>query len=515
MKIKKRLFISNLLMLAIPAILGLIMIGGTMFAVMEIMGIHDENEKFFYDSIDKTNMIVHNWSQSTDFEQMKIDLNRINEKNRDKNIALYIYDGNELIYPSSNIIRTPILDTALSQDGSHTYFMDNIAVYKASAGKYNLILEDTNFTRHNKEEDRAYDRIVFSLGLIMILLIIAIILLTNRFLTRFVFKRIITPLDTLVYGVHQIRDGNLDYHIDYTEKDEFEGICSDFNEMAQRLLDSVNARQKDEANRKELIAGISHDLRTPLTSIKAYVEGLETGVASTPEIQKRYLETIKNKTIDLEHIVSQLFLFSKLDIGEFPLYLENVEIGKELSNMVSNLSEEYEKKGLIITLIQNMENIFVKADIVQLRNAIINVLENSVKYKNKEQGKMRISCESKDNYVTIKLEDNGPGVSEEALEKLFDIFYRTDSSRSNPSKGSGLGLSITAKILEQLGGSIKAENAKEGGLAIIMRLPKCEGDRIIDKCSKPQRNTGNRTINNYSEPQKSTGGNSIEKDSDY
>jgi signal transduction histidine kinase len=479
-KIKRRLFISNLLMLAIPAVLSLIIVGGTMFGVMELMGLRDENEKFLYDSIDETNIIASNLSKGMDLEQIKMDLNRINEKNKEKNITLYIYYGKELTYPSSTIVSTPILDTALSQNGNHTYSMDNIAIYKASAGEYNLILEDTDFNRHNKEENKNYYKIVFDLGIIMLLLIIGIILLTSKFLTRFVFKRIIIPLDTLVYGVHQIRDGNLSYHIDYTEKDEFEGICSDFNEMAQRLLDSVNARQKDEANRKELIAGISHDLRTPLTSIKAYVEGLETGVAATPETQKRYLETIKSKTIDLEHIVSQLFLFSKLDIGEFPLYLEKVEIGKEISNIVNNLSEEYEKKGFSITLIQNVENILVQVDIVQLRNAIINVLENSVKYKDKEKGKMRISCESKADYVTIKLEDDGPGVSDEALEKLFDIFYRTDPSRSNPSKGSGLGLSITAKILEQLGGSIKAENAQEGGLAIIMKLPKCAESKIVE-----------------------------------
>lgn len=481
-------------MLVIPAILGLIMVGGTMSAVMEIMGDHDENEKFFYESIDRTNMFVLNWSQSTDLKQMKADLNKFNEKNKDKNITLYIYEGKELIYPSSTITSTTILDTALSQYDSHTFVMDNIAIYKQSVGEYNLILEDTNFTHHNRENDRIYDNIVFNLGIIMIFVVIAIILLTNRFLTRFVFKRIITPLETLVYGVHQIRDGNLDYHIEYNEKDEFEGICSDFNEMAQRLLDSVNARQKDEANRKELIAGISHDLRTPLTSIKAYVEGLETGVASTPETQKRYLDTIKNKANDLEHIVSQLFLFSKLDIGEFPLYLEKVDIGKEISNMAANFTEEYEKKGLIIKLKQNVKDIYVQVDIVQLRNAIINVLENSVKYKNKEQGKMKISCAAGNNYIVIKLEDNGPGVSEEALEKLFDVFYRTDPSRSNPSKGSGLGLSITAKILEQLGGSMRAENVPEGGLAILMMLPKYSGIRPIDNYSGPQENTGGKSV---------------------
>ncbi len=467
-------------MLVIPAILGLIMVGGTIFGVMEIMGEHDPNEKFFYESMDKINKITNKWSENINFDQMKVDIDKFNEKNKDKNIALSVYEGQELLYPSSTVEDTSILNTALSKDGNHMFIMDNIAIYKESVGKYNIVIEDTDFTHHNKEDGKVYDRILYTLGVVMFFVAIAIILLTNRFLTSFVFKRIIMPLETLVYGVHQIRDGNLDYHIDYTEKDEFQEICSDFNEMAQRLLDSVKARQKDEANRKELIAGISHDLRTPLTSIKAYVEGLETGVASTPEIQKRYLDTIKNKTSDLEHIVSQLFLFSKLDIGEFPLYLEKVDIGKELSNITVNLSEEYKEKGLIIKMKQNVKDICIQADIVQLRNAVINVLENSVKYKNKEQGQMKISCEDKGNYVTIRLEDDGPGVSNEALEKLFDVFYRTDPSRSNPSKGSGLGLSITAKILEQLGGSIKAENVTEGGLAIIMTLPKYIENKTLE-----------------------------------
>lgn len=475
MTIKKRLFISNLLMIVIPTILGLIMVGGTMLGVMEIMGDHNPNEKFFYESMDKINKLTNKWSENMNFDQMKSDIDKFNEKNKENNISLSVYGGQELVYSSSAVEYTSILNTALAKDGNHVFIMDNVAIYKESVGKYNIVIEDTNFNQHNKEYGKFYNGILYTLGVIIFFVIIVIILLTNRFLTSFVFKRIIRPLEILVYGVHQIRDGNLDYHIDYNEKDEFQEICSDFNEMAKRLLDSVKARQKDEANRKELIAGISHDLRTPLTSIKAYVEGLETGVASTPETQKRYLDTIKNKTSDLEHIVSQLFLFSKLDIGEFPLYLEKVDIGEEISNIAANLFEEYKEKGLIITIMQNVEGICIQADIVQLRNAVINVLENSVKYKNMEQGQMKISCEDKDRYVEIRLEDNGPGVSDEALEKLFDVFYRTDPSRSNPSKGSGLGLSITAKILEQLGGTIKAENVEEGGLAIIMTLPKYTG----------------------------------------
>lgn len=495
--IKKSLYISNLLMLIIPMILGILMVGITVFGAIKVMGGDDENQDAFFHAMDKTKKIVHKWSKDNDFEQIKIDINNFNEKHKEKNISLNIYEGKQLVYPLSYITSTPFMDTALNQEGPHVFLMDNVAIYKESLGEYNIILENTNFIYHTDNDGNRYeDIILFILGLIVILVILAIIILTNRFLTHFVFKRIILALDTLVYGVRQIRDGNLIYKIEYTEKDEFEGICSDFNEMAQRLLDSINVKQKDEANRKELIAGISHDLRTPLTSIKAYVEGLETGVASTPEIQKRYLDTIKNKTSDLEHIVSQLFLFSKLDVGEFPLYLEEVDIGNELFNMMVNIAEEYEKKGLTITLSQGIYDVYVNADLVQLRNAVINVLENSVKYKNKEQGQMKVSYGTDDKYVIIKLEDNGPGVPEEALEKLFDVFYRTDPSRSNPSKGSGLGLSITAKILEQLGGTIRAENVPEGGLAIIMMLPKHVGDRTSDNFSASNRNAGIITNDN-------------------
>ena len=458
-----------------------------MFVFMEITGIHEENsfggDKELFYSLKRTSALIDKWAGSMDLEQMKDDVKQFNEEYRDKKISLSIYQGEELLYPSSPPSISPISDIALSQDSGHMFVMDNIAVYRESIGEYSLFLMDTNFNYFSRGLYKDYRYSLFNLGIIIFLSITAIILLTNRFLTRFVFKSIITPLDTLVYGVHQIRDGNLNYRIEYTEKDEFAGICSDFNEMAQRLLHSVNARQKDEANRKELIAGISHDLRTPLTSIKAYLEGIEKGVASTPETQKRYLETIKSKTNDLEHIVKQLFLFSKLDIGEFPFYLERVDIGKELSNMIAAVSEEYERKGLIITLTQNVQNIYVQVDIVQLRNAVINVLENSVKYKNKVQGKIEIACKAEDRYVSITLADNGPGVPNESVEKLFDVFYRSDPSRSNPSKGSGLGLAITAKILERLGGSIWAENVPEGGLAIIMTLSKYTGGDKVEKNS--------------------------------
>ncbi len=269
------------------------------------------------------------------------------------------------------------------------------------------------------------------LGIFYFVFVTSIIFVINRILTRFVSNKVTAPIELLVSGVHELRDGNLNYRIQYDYNDEFGQVCNDFNEMAQRLSDMVAARQKDEENRKELIAGISHDLRTPLTSIKAYVEGIEKGVATTPQIQKRYFDTIRNKTEDLEHLINQLFLFSKLNIGEFPLHTERVEVGKALSDFHHQAESEYKEKGLSLSLENNSHELFANIDVVQLRSVLNNILENSVKYKAKENVKSEIVYGEKDGNIFICITDNGPGVPEEHIGKLFDVFYRGDTSRKD------------------------------------------------------------------------------------
>jgi signal transduction histidine kinase len=233
----------------------------------------------------------------------------------------------------------------------------------------------------------------------------------------------------------------------------------------------VNARQKDEANRRELIAGISHDLCTPLTAINTYVEGIELGMASTPEKLSHYLSTIKSKASDLNHIINQLFLFSKLDVGEFPMQAREADIGLWLSDFVKSVSDEYEQKGLQIDLTENVQGAVVRVDDVQFRNVLSNIFENTIKHGNIEQGVMRITCRTDAANVTITLSDNGSGVSVDETEKLFEVFYRGDKARSNTSHNSGLGLAISAKIIERLNGTIKAVASPEGGLAVIITLP--------------------------------------------
>jgi signal transduction histidine kinase len=318
----------------------------------------------------------------------------------------------------------------------------------------------------NDDADRPY-----FIPLIMFFFTLLLIILTNYALSKYVTKTIITSITILSDGVREISEGNLTYRIKYNKGDEFDAVCADFNEMASRLSKMVAERQKDEDSRKELIAGISHDLRTPLTSIKAYIEGLKKGVADTPEKREKYLDTIQSKTEDIEYIIAQLFLFSKMDIGEFPLNLEIVDIGKELEKIVAGLHDEYLENGLDVMIKENTEGLFASVDMVQFRNVLQNIIGNSNKYCKNEDACAEISCEKKSDNVVITIKDNGPGVPEAMLEKLFNVFYRSDVSRNNPSKGSGLGLAISAKIIERLNGSIDAENMPGGGLCIIIALP--------------------------------------------
>jgi len=241
--------------------------------------------------------------------------------------------------------------------------------------------------------------------------------------------------------------------------------------MAVKLSASIEEVQKNERNRKELLTSISHDLRSPLTSIKGFVEGLIDGVAATPEAQREYLEIIRQKTDDITNLVSKLFLYSKMDMGDYPTNLEELNIGKEISDLLAACKEEYKTQGLLIMADALPEEFNIVADPVQLRSIFINILDNSAKYRDKDIAIMTIGCKAIGGVIKVTFDDNGPGVPEAALSKLFDVFYRDDPARNSAKQGSGLGLAIASKAAQRMNGRIEAENRDEGGLRVILEIP--------------------------------------------
>ena len=468
--IKRRLFWSNVLMLIVPILLGLLLSTIVINLVLSRMGVGDvthADSNVFYHTIRQSH---GSWGEEISAEQILSDLQEWGLPSQSGAVTAALYDETGELATLGAFTGDTLLEMAIAEPEHRHFTMDHASLYSGTAGKYRIYILNTNYEygQAGYIDDSEAD---FVLELIILLIIVSVIYSTNRLLTYFVFKSISLPLDTLINGVHEIRDGNLEYRIDYKGKDEFAAVCDDFNEMARQIQGLIEARQRDDENRRELIAGISHDLRTPLTAIVAYAEGLTSGVITESAMQKEYLTTIAEKSKDLTHIVNQLFQFSKLDAGEFPVTMAEVDLGEELKGYVGSVEKGYAQRGLQIIMTDLPEHLFVRIDSVQLRNVFTNLLENSLKYGGREDCIVRISCKTDGSAVNILFADNGPGVPEKQLDKLFTAFYRTDRARRNPEQGSGLGLAISEHIIHRLCGEIHAENSEEGGLCVVITLP--------------------------------------------
>ena len=284
---------------------------------------------------------------------------------------------------------------------------------------------------------------------------------TNLYLTRSLFRHISQPLDTLTAGVASIRDGDLDTPIAYEDADEFKAACDAVDEMAARLKASLERQKK-----QELIAGMSHDLKSPLTSIRAYTEALLEGVAKDEAAKQRYLQTIHAKETDMEAMVNRLFEFAKMDASTCPVRSEPLF----LRQTMEELTGEWNGADVSITL-EIPENLRVLADRELLSRITANLIGNSRKYSGREIVHIAVSAKASGDMAEICFSDDGAGVSPEQLPKLFDAFYRGDAARTAPGSGSGLGLAVVKKAVEEMGGAVRAENGADGGLQIVFTLP--------------------------------------------
>ena len=300
----------------------------------------------------------------------------------------------------------------------------------------------------------------------VILALLAAIGFTNLYLTKHLFRHIQKPLDILVSGVKRIQEGNLDAPIGYVVPDEFKPACDAVDEMAARLKTSLEAQSRQQQQKQELIAGMSHDLKSPLTSIRAYTEGLLDGVAKDEQTQARYLQTIYAKETELETLVNRLFSFAKLDLSEAPAKPEALEI----SGTLAKIAEGFEAEGLDVRL-DDLPDETVMADRELLSRCMSNLLDNSRKYG---ASHVVISADISGDTVSISVSDDGPGVEASQLEKIFELGYRTDSARQNPAGGSGIGLAVVKKAVERMRGSVKAEQADGGGLRVTLTLPRAQ-----------------------------------------
>ena len=299
-------------------------------------------------------------------------------------------------------------------------------------------------------------------------LCIAVLVIMSQIFTGNLVKHIMEPLDELAAGAKRIRENDLTEDINYSGDIEFENVCDTFNKMQKHILREQEKNRKYEKARTDMIAGISHDLRTPLTAIRGTIKGLMDGIASTPEKQDRFLETAYRRTGEMDLLLNQLFYLSKIETGNMPITLRKIEISSFIKNYVQA------KQGLMETgkeeLVEGTKEITaeVAVDPEQLQRIFDNLLENSRKYGEKVPLKMKIGLRKTPGGILIRFSDNGEGVPENKLPYVFDEFYRVDESR-NKKEGNGLGLYIVKYLIEAMGGTVWAEN--EDGFVVSMELP--------------------------------------------
>ncbi len=477
MTIRRRLFWSNILMIAVPACLtalvGLLCMGMVWLVMQGGSGLGMEHSAEFY-HMGKIAAETVASAAETGEENLSARLEGLTSLLDQGTMRLAVEEDGQPIYAygASSAEDAALLKAAETLGGGTAEISSGgRALYRteltASGRTVTVYLFGTMGEEHFSQGLR------MAIGLAAVLVLAAVvgsILLTNRFLTRFVFRRIKEPLELLASSARQLGEGELSTRISYTGKDEFAPVCAAFNEMAAHLQGTIAQSCREEESRKELLAGISHDLRSPLTSIQAYVEGLLDGVARTLAMQQKYLQTIREKTKDIDRLVSQLFLFSELDLENYPLLMRPLELSVWLPKTVEEVREDYRRQGLEVRV--RTVPALVRADPEQLRRVLVNLLDNSAKYKERPEGTVEISVATGEREVLLQVADDGPGVPEEALPKLFDAFYRSDPARKNPAGGSGLGLAIAAKAVENMGGSIRAYNVPAGGLTIAITLPR-------------------------------------------
>jgi signal transduction histidine kinase len=306
---------------------------------------------------------------------------------------------------------------------------------------------------------------------------IMVIIFTAAVLIIWIYRSILKPLNTLHAATDAMKEGNLNYSIQGDPEDEIGQLCIDFEEMRIRLKELIEVRLKNEEDTKELISNISHDLKTPITAIKGYTEGIMDGVADTKEKQEKYLKTIYTKASDMSVLVDELFFYSKIDCNTMPYTFNGINIHEYFSDCIDELSLDLEVKNIEITYMNDTDSALkVYADAEQLKRVVNNIIGNSVKYIRNKKGLIQIRIREVIESVEISIEDNGEGIATKDLPFIFDRFYRADVSRNSSKGGTGLGLAIVKKIIQDHTGSIWATSEEGKGTIIYFTLKKCKED---------------------------------------
>ncbi len=288
-----------------------------------------------------------------------------------------------------------------------------------------------------------------------------------------IYKRILVPLDKMRIATKKIADGNFDYELDEKDFVEIPFLYNDFEKMRIKLKENEEEKILSENASRELVSNISHDLKTPLTAIRGYVEGILDGVASSPQKVRDYLTTIYNKTNDMTKLIDELLYYSRVSGNEFSYNFEKTNVKEFFDDYVKDLYLELDTIRINFSYSANVDaDTVIDIDREQIKRALNNIVANAVKYMDKEDPEIHFRVKETMDAINIRISDNGRGIDEKDLPHIFERFYRSDASRNTKLGGSGIGLSIVKKVIENHEGSVVAMSKSGVGTDMDIVLKK-------------------------------------------
>ena len=473
MKIKTKLAISFCIIIFVPVVLTSIVLVGfnkiQLKAINKTYGMEDagmlaltDTVQFLnkvtgrtYDELEKTSLIEPSRLLDSDY------LTKINKKLEKKYSYLIVKSEGELIFnggiDNDDILRKlPRISNKQSSS--------DVSSYMDSDDK--VLIKQLNFRDSDGDEASLY--IVTSTACVLIV---------------WIYRSIITPIERLRIAAENIKDGNLDFELETSPSDgEIGELCTAFEQMRARLKKNAEEKVTNESENRVLISNIAHDLKTPITAVKGYAEGILDGVANTPEKVDKYVRTIYNKANDMDKLINELTLYSKIDTNRIPYNFAKINVTDYFNDCVEEIGLDLEAKNIRLSYENHVDsNVLIIADPEQLRRVINNIVGNSVKYMNKTQSYIDIRINDVGDFIQVEIEDNGRGIDQRDMPYIFDRFYRADASRNSATGGSGIGLSIVKKIIEDHGGKIWATSKEGDGTTMFFVIRKYQETQDMNR----------------------------------
>lgn len=479
MKLRTRLIISFFIIIFVPVLLaGATMWGFGKYQMKTMRKIYDAEGNaydYFVNSFEAlsrfTKSSYEDLQKVAKEEPQKLEdpeyLDAVNRELEKRYSYLVVRRGNDLVYEGNGNANyklkenLPEYDSDVLQGAGSGFYME---------GEEQALIKQTDVSFRDGGKGSVFiitsmERLLPDIKGTLVDLMISVLLIllfTAGMLTVWIYQGIINPIHKLQLATENIKAGNLDFTVEADGKDEIGELCRNFEEMRFRLKESEEEKLAGEKENRVLISNISHDLKTPITAIKGYVEGIMDGVADTPQKQEKYIRTIYNKANEMDTLINELTLYAKIDTNRIPYNFSRINVADYFEDCVEEVGLDLEAKNIRLNYIDYADkDVLIIADPEQLRRVINNIISNSIKYLDKEQGFINIRIRDVGDFIQIEFEDNGKGIPAKDLPYIFDRFYRADASRNSSTGGSGIGLSIVKKIIEDHGGKIWV-NSKEG-----------------------------------------------------